>query len=405
MNQLLERRNALYAQARSILEGAGESGMTAEQEQEFDRLMNEGDSLNGQLERSQRLEALSQIVPSIVAAGGTSDPDAIRQTPEYRAFDAFIRFGVITQELRPDTTDLTPEIRAQGVSTGSAGGFLVPTAFSDAIIRARKAFGGFRAVARNITTGNGNSLTYPTIDDTGNTGAWIGENTNVPELDVVVGNLSLGAHKATTRLVRVSNELLQDNEYNLETELGSLLGERLARLESPAFINGTGTGQPTGFLGGGTVGATTPGGVTTGFGSNVQAQDFLLDLEHSVDPAYRAGASWVMNDNTLSRLRRVRDADGNAIWQPGMQAGAPSVLLGYPTIIDQAMPITAAGARFIAFGNWREAYIIRDVRELSIRRLNERFAEFDQVAFLGFTRVDGRVLTGNAYRVGANAAV
>ncbi|HSH58622.1 MAG TPA: phage major capsid protein [Acidimicrobiales bacterium] len=403
MNQLLERRNTAYAQARSLLEGAGDEGMTAEQEQEFDRLMEEGDRLDGQLMRAQRLAALEAAVPNMVAAGGTSDPEAIRETPEYRAFNDFIRFGLVTQELQQDTEGLST--RAQGVATGSAGGFLVPQTFSDAIIRARKAFGGFRAVARNITTASGASLTYPTIDDTGNTGAWIGENTAVDPLDVVVGNLSLGAHKATTRLVRVSNELIQDNEYNLETELASLLGERLGRLESPAFINGTGTGQPTGFLAGGTVGATTAGGVTTGFGNNVQAQDFLLDLEHSVDPAYRAGASWVLNDNTLSRLRKVRDADGNAIWQPGMTAGAPSILLGYPTIIDQAMPTTAAGARFIAFGNWRESYIIRDVRELAVRRLNERFAEFDQVGFLGFTRVDGKVLTLNAYRVGANAAV
>ena len=399
MSDLMERRNSAAHTMRSILEEAGKDGMTPEQETAFDAAAADFDRLDATVTRSAKIEALSATVPVSIGTGTAANTPEVNE--QHRAFEAFIRHGMTGEGLQR-ATDL--ETRAQGVATGSAGGFLVPDTFAAEIIKARKAFGGIRAVARTISTSRGEDLIFPTIDDTGNTGAWIGENTAVTEQDVVVGNLTLGAHKATSKLVRVSNELLQDETYNLAGELGVLLGERIGRLEAPSWLTGTGTGQPTGLLNAAVAGVTLATGSTTGFASSAAAYDALIDLEHSIDPAYRAGSTYVMNDLTVAKVRKVKDADGRPIWQPALTAGAPSTINGYPVITDPAMPVMAANAKSVVFGNMRESYIIRDVLGIAVRRLNERFAEFDQVGFLAFARVDGQVLTTKAYRVLVNSA-
>ncbi len=290
------------------------------------------------------------------------------------------------------------------MATGSAGGFLVPRDFREGIIRAIKTFGGTQSLAQVISTATGTDLTYPTVDDTGNVGELIGENTAVTEQDVVVGNKVLKAYKWSSKLVRVSNELLQDEQYNLETELGSLLGERIGRAQAPMFITGTGNGQPEGILTNKTAAKTTVAGATTNLGSAAQAQDFLIDLETALDEGYLANAGWLMNRSTLAVVRKIRDADGRAIWQPSLVAGQPATIDGYPVRTDPAMPVMAAGAKSIVFGDMRQAYVVRQVLAVAIRRLNERYAEFDQTGFIGFTRMDAQVQNSGAYVVGANAA-
>lgn len=392
MPQLLERRNAAYALARSVLEGAGEAGMTPEEEASFDAAMADGDSIGAQLERSQRLDALTALVPAMVAAGGSSVPAEV--SPEYRAFSDFIKFGITASDLR----QADPETRAQGVATGAAGGFLAPAEFRASIIKATKHFGGMRSHANIISTSNGNDLSYPTLDDTGNVGTLIGENTAVTDLDVIVGNKVLKAYKWTSRMVRVSNELLQDNEYNLETELGTLLGERIGRGQAPYWLTGSGVSEPQGILTPAIAGVTLAAGNTTGFANATVAQDALIDLEFSIDESYLGNASYGMNRTTLARVRKVRDADGRSIWQPSLAVGAPSTINGYPVWTDPAFPTWAANAKIGVFGDIRQAYVIRDVLGIAVRRLGERFAEFDQVAFLGFARADGQVQNANAYR-------
>ncbi len=400
MTALLEKRNAAYAQARSILEGAGEEGMTPEEEQAFDAAMAAGDKLNDTLERSTRLDALRLPEPPVVGTGAGSA--VVEPSAEQRAFDAFVRHGVTGPGLVQASEDL--ETRAQGVATGAAGGFLVPPEFRAGIIKAQKAFGGLQNLVQVINTDSGASLTYPTVDDTGNVGALIGENVAVTEQDVVVGNKTLKAFKWTSKLVRVSNELLQDNTYNLETELGGMLGERIGRAQSPYLVTGTGVNEPEGILTNKAAAVTTVAGATTSLGSAAQAQDLLIDLETALEESYLANASYVMRRTTLSVIRKVRDADGRAIWQPSLTAGIPATINGYPVTTDPAMPAMVAGAKSIVFGDLRQAYVWRNVNGIAVRRLNERFAEFDQTGFLGFARADGQVQNAGAYVVAANAA-
>ncbi len=400
-SDLLERRNRAYAQARSILEGAKPEGMTPDEQTAFDNAMAEGDRLSDTLERSQKLDALRLPVDTGVGTGITEDKTK-EVTPEVRAFEDFARHGVTGPGLIRATGDM--EVRAQGVATGAAGGFLVPRDFREGIIRAIKTFGGIQALAQTIVTDSGAELTYPTIDDTGNVGQLIAENMAVDPLDVVVGNKVLRAHKWTSKLVRVSNELLQDNEYNLETELGSLLGERIGRAQAPFWITGSGVDQPEGILTNKAASVTTVAGATTTLGSAAQAQDFLIDLEMALDEGYLPNAGYLMRRSTLAGVRRIRDADGRAIWQPSLASGQPATINGFPVRTDTSMPAMAAGAKSVVFGDIRQAYVIRQVAAVAIRRLNERYAEFDQVGFLGFTRADGQVQNPGAYIVGANAA-
>lgn len=398
MNELLERRNQAYLEARTILENAGSAGMNETETSAFDTKMAEGDRLNDTIERSTKLAELARPVDAgiVINNGTTHEP-----TAETRAFEGFIRHGVTGPGLVRDTELST---RAQGVATGAAGGFLVPRDFRAGIIRTQKKFGGIQSLVQVINTDSGAELTYPTVDDTGNTGSLIGENTAVTDLDVIVGNKSLKAYKWTSRLVRVSNELLQDDEYNLDTELAALLGERIGRAQSPYLINGTGVNEPEGILTNKTANTTTVAGATTSLGTAGQAQDFLIDLELALEESYLENATYVLRRSTLGVIRKVRDADGRAIWQPSLQAGQPSTINGYPVVTDPAMPAMAAGAKSVIFGDLRAAYVWRNVNGVAVRRLNERYAEFDQVGFLGFARGDGQVQLSAAYVVGANAA-
>jgi HK97 family phage major capsid protein len=365
--------------------------MTTEQEQSFDRAMEDFDRLDGQLTRSQRLDDLMDAhMPTPV---GTTQDAPVEQTMQHRAFENFIRYGEMSGHLERSND----ETRAQGVSSNAAGGFLVPDEFRASIIKATKTFGGTRAHANVITTATGTDLTYPTLDDTGNTGAMIGENTAVTELDVTVGNKILKAYKWTSRMVRVSNELLQDNRYNLESELGTLLGERIGRAQAPYWLTGAGINEPEGLLTNVTAGATLAAGSTVGFADANSAQDALIDMEFAIDQSYLSNASYGMNRTTLSRVRKIRDADGRSIWQQSFAAGAPSTINGYPVWTDPAFPSFGVSQKIAVFGDIRQAYIIRDVAGVTVRRLGERYAEFDQTAFLGFARADAQVQNPAAY--------
>jgi HK97 family phage major capsid protein len=393
------QRNQAAAAMRSILETAGADGLTGEQEAAFDKAAADFDRLDATLTRSAKVEALHLPEPAGIGTGTGTAP--VEPSAEVRAFDAFVRFGVTGAGL-VRATDL--ETRAQGVATGAAGGFLVPADFRAGIIKAQKAFGGLQNLVQVINTDSGAALTYPTVDDTGNVGALIGENTAVTEQDVAVGNKSLKAHKWTSKLVRVSNELLQDDTYNLETELGSLLGERIGRAQSPFLITGTGVNEPEGILTNKAASVTTVAGATTSLGSSAQAQDLLIDLETALEESYLPNAGYVMRRTTLAVVRKIRDADGRPIWQPSLTAGIPATINGYSVVTDPAMPAMAAGAKSIVFGDLRQAYVWRNVNGIAVRRLNERYAEFDQVGFLGFARADGQVQNAGAYVVAANAA-
>ena len=278
------------------------------------------------------------------------------------------------------------EFRAMATTAG-AGGETIPEGFVNNLEIALLAFGGVRQVSSVIRTAEGNDLPWPTTDDTANEGALIAENAAVTEQDVTTGALVFNAFKYTSKLVKVSFELLQDSAFNLAEILGRLLGERIGRITNRHFTVGTGTGQPKGIVVASVVGKTSAG-------AGALAADDLIDHLHTVDPAYRGlpGVGWMMHDSIIQAIRKFKESTNQYLWQPGLQAGSPDQLLGAPITINQHMVATITTGDDVALFGMLSKYQIRDVASVRLRRLEERYADNDQVAFVAFTRHDGDLL-------------
>jgi HK97 family phage major capsid protein len=275
---------------------------------------------------------------------------------------------------------------AQGVATGPIGLFTVPNETMRALEVALLTFGGMRQACTVIRTGSGAALPFPTVNDTTQSGVLLAENVAATEAGVTFGQMVLNSYKYSSKYVLVSVELLQDSSINVAEFLGSALGTRIGRITNRDFTLGTGSANPNGIVNAATLGKTG----ATGQQASVIYAD-LVDLEHSVDPAYRAGARFMMHDQSLKVIKKLVDSQGRPLWMPGLVGGAPDTILGYPFTINQDLATMATSAKSILFGDFSK-YIIRDVAEVSVLRLDERFAEFHQVAFLAFARVDGDLL-------------
>lgn len=269
--------------------------------------------------------------------------------------------------------------------TAAAGGYTVPDEMMRALEEAQLAWGAMRSVATVITTPTGAALPIPTVDDTSQKGVILAENTGAAEQDVTFAQLVLDAYKYSSKMIQVSVELMQDSSVNLAAFLGNALGTRIGRITNDHFTTGTGSSQPNGV-----VTAAASASVTVASAGVIIFSE-PLRLLHSVDPAYRAGASFMCHDSTLLKLRSMVDGQSRPVWEPSLQAGQPGSLYGYPVVVNQSMASYAATARVLIFGDLSK-YIIRDVKQIEIMRLDERYAEAHQVAFLGFSRHDGDLL-------------
>jgi HK97 family phage major capsid protein len=296
--------------------------------------------------------------------------------------------------------DSSKELRAQGIGTNSAGGYLVPPGFRNVLIKTMKAYGGLLNEAQVINTDSGQPLQWPTVDDTSNVGAILSENTQISQQDVAFGTMTLGAYVYTSKAVLVSLQLLNDSVFDINQQLPELLGERIGRATAAHFITGTGTGQPEGVATNVTVGVTGATGQTL-----TVTYDNLIDLEHSIDPAYRdANLRWLMNDATLKVIRKIKDTTGRPIWLPVPTPGFPATINGIPYVIDQGMAVPGANNISIILGNFKRGYLVRQVQGVQMMRLAERWADFLQVGFFGFTRLDARPLDANAMRAYKHSA-
>jgi HK97 family phage major capsid protein len=282
----------------------------------------------------------------------------------------------------------------QSTAAGAGGEFIAPTTFIQRVERALLMFGGVRQVAEIIRTNEGNALHWPTVDDTGNTGVLLGENAEATVLDVTTSELVLHAYKYSSKLVKVSQELIEDAAFNLAELLGDMLGERIGRAENAAFTTGDGNSKPNGIVTAATQGeeAASQTAITA---------DELIELFHSVDPSYRMqeGVGFMMHDAIVAVVRKLKGEDNQYLWQPGLQAGQPDRLLNAPVTINQSMASALAqSAKVVLFGALRK-YKIRDVRTLRLRRLVERYGEFDQEGFVAFHRTDGDLLDAGTHPV------
>lgn len=290
-------------------------------------------------------------------------------------------------------------------TTGSEGGFTVDNEVAASVVNALKAFGGMRQVSTVIATSGVGLYSFPTSNGTAEVGEWVAQNASAADLDISFGTVGLPVHKAGSRVVTVPIELLQDSNVDVEAFVQGRLVERLGRVTNLGFTVGTGTGQPSGIVPGATVGVTAANG-----SSQVTAvtYDSLVNLQHSVDPAYRAAAGWMFNDNTLREIRKVKDSSGRPIFVPGYETGnpggSPDRLLGAPITVNQDMADMAASARSILFGDF-SGYYIRDVMGVEMFRFTDSaFTKLGQVGFLAWMRTGGNLVDVNKVRAFVNAA-
>lgn len=276
------------------------------------------------------------------------------------------------------------------VGTDTEGGYLVPDEFEHTLIQALEEENIFRGLANTIQTSSGDRK-IPIVATKG-TASWVDEEGAIPESDDSFSQVSIGAYKLAT-MIKVSEELLNDSVFNLESYIATEFGRRIGNKEEEAFFTGNGTGKPTGILdstGGGQLGKTTSGATSISF-------DEIMDLFYSLKSPYRKNAAFLMNDSTVKAIRKLKDGNGQYIWQPSMTAGTPDTILNRPVLTSAYMPEIAAGSKTVVFGDFKY-YWIADRQGRSFKRLNELFAVTGQVGFVATQRVDGKLILPEAVK-------
>lgn len=405
MQELAEKRARILAEAQALntLRADESRDWTSEEEEKFDKLMDEYDAIGKDIERQQRLtdaaaRANQPLDPRQPRITDSVDPAEEREARN-EVYRGFLRFGMngLTPEQRQvmmglQAGELPPEARAQAVGSGSAGGYMVPEDFYRKLTDAKLALGGPRASrATALTTDTGADLPMPTDDDTSNSGELLSENTQASTQDVTIGSKTLSAYMWSSKIVKVSLQLVQDSAFNIDDWLADRLGKRIGRVENSYFTTGTGSSQPEGIVTGATLGVTAAAAAAFTY-------DELIDLIHSVDSEYRMDAEWMFNDTVLAAMRKLKDSNNLPLWQPGMSVGTPDKILGHKYIINSNMSDPATTVKSILFGDM-SLYHIRDVRGVQLLRLTERYADYLQVGFLAFSRSDAKLLDAGTHPV------
>lgn len=377
----------------------------AEIEREFDAMMAEHDQIGERIARAERLERAERSItapdPRRPAGNGEGARGVDDGVVDYRsAFAAMIRAGGDMSDLSPAEraalkAGVNPELRIQSTS-GSAGGYTVPTELAGFIDKAMAAWGPMydENICTTITTSGGGTFTIPTVDDTTVVAVAHTEGTALTDdggSDVTFGQASIGAYAFDTEFVRWSWELANDSIFNMESLLGDLLGERLGRIANSKLTTGSGSSDVKGIV------TASSAGKTAAATAAITA-DEIIDLLHSVNPAYRQSpkARFMFNDSTLAAIRKLKDGQGNYLWQMGdVTTGVPGTLLGYRYSINQAMDSLAAAKKVMLFGDFSKFYV-RKVGAPVIGVMRERF--WPDMGIAGLIRFDGEISHSGAIK-------
>ncbi len=401
MEQLLAALEAILAEARTNPDGTeapADAPLSEDQMARYEAIEAQIQAVQKSAEIVKRNAAMKSVQLPGVSFGNVKQKDTYE-----RAFESYLRTGQRNSDLIH---------RAQSEAVGSAGGFLVPESWKEGIIEKRLAFGGLQAAADSVSTSTGSPLSWLTNDETAANYAEITPEAGLWDTgaDLAFGTRTLGAYKYTTvgasnLPLKVSFELLQDAEFDLKGFISRKFGIRIARKLANDLVNGSGVNEPQGII-------STQGGIASGSARAAAAPTYaeLLAIVHGLDPEYRDGASWLINDATLALIRGVVDgAQRPLLWNSNEDMSGSLkglTLLGYPVVVDQAMPTSAAtgSAKAILFGNLKDAYIVREVKSFEMVVLNELYAVNGQVGFMGWARYDGMVQDPNAAIVSPNHA-
>ena len=383
----------------------------AEKNTEHDKYMTDFEALERKAERYQRQIDADARMSAIsdekveVEMPETSETEDVDDDKRYSdLFDRIVRYGEanlsndemrFVQSMQPASS--AAEQRAQAVGTDNKGGFLVPETTMAMVETAME----YRCPFFNSTyftvlrTSDGHKFEWPTVNDTANDGVLIAENTTEDEQDVVFGNVEFDAYKYTSKMVKVPYELLMDSIVPVGQILADLLAERVGRALSNAFTKGTGSSQPKGIVTCATTAKTTAA-------NNALKAEELMDTQASLDDAYegRPSVAWMMNKLICNYVQKIKDTDGNFIWRmKDIRNSIPNMLLGSPVIVNPAMDSTVASAKNVAIYGDMKKFVVRMAGPNRLTRLNERFADSDQVAFIYRGRTDSDCIQAPALRL------
>ena len=389
--ELREKRAKAWEAAKAFLDShRNDKGvLSAEDDAAYTRMEQEITDLGKEISRMERREALDAQLNLPVNQPLTGKPLNGRETAKTgRASDEYRQnFWNMMRSKTPMPTVMN----ALQIGTDSEGGYLVPDEYERTLVEALEEENVFRQLAKVIRTSSGDRK-IPVVATKG-TASWIDEEGAYLESDDAFGQVSIGAYKVGT-MIKVSEELLNDSVFDLEAYISREFARRIGAKEEEAFFTGDGSGKPLGVLAA-TGGAET--GVTAASATAITA-DELIDLFYSLKAPYRRNAVWVLNDSTIKAIRKLKDNQGQYLWQPSLTAGAPDLLLGKPVRTSAYMPAIAADAKTVAFGDF-SYYWIADRQGRSFKRLNELYAATGQVGFLASQRVDGKLVLPEAIKV------
>lgn len=384
-----------------------------EAQEKYDNLVEKVGAIDGEIERHQKvIDIETSRVASIQREANNNgiSTDEAEHNRENRnsAVKLFLLGGMsnLNEEQRKLANQAAARFNggvqnAMSTGTGSEGGYTTQNEFGNTLLEALKAFGGIRQVATVIPTETGQPLDWPTTDATSETGEIVGENASVSVGETTFGTKQHTVFKWSSKSIALPFELLQDSHIDIEGYIVGLLQTRLGRITNNKYTVGAGTTEPWGIVTDAASGKVGTTGQTTSV-----IYDDLVDLEHSVDPAYRAmGAGYMFNDLTLAEIKKLKDTQGRPLWLPGMASGAPDTILNRPYVINQDMAVMAANAKSILFGDFSK-FIIRDVMGVQLFRMTDsKYTEKGQVGFLAFMRSGGRLIdVGGAVKYYQNSA-
>lgn len=388
--ELREKRAKAWESAKAFLDShrTGDGTLSAEDDAIYTRMENEISALGKEIARMERAEALENELNKPVNAPLTAKPEAPKTDMKTgRATDAYKK-AFWDHARRRDNIEVR---NALSIGSDTEGGYLVPDEYENTLITALNEENIIRKFAHIFTTSSG-AHKIPVVSQRG-TASWIDEAGTITESDDAFGQQLIGAHKVGT-LIKVSEELLSDSAFNLESYFTSEFARRIGNAEEEAFLTGNGTGKPTGIFnaaGGAEIGVTAAGATAI-------TADELIDLFYSLKSPYRKNAIWILNDSTVKLIRKLKDSNGQYLWQPALRDGEFDTILGKRIFTSPFVPEAEAGAKTIAFGDF-SYYWIGDRQGVSFKRLNERYAETGQVGFLATKRVDGKLILPEAIKV------
>lgn len=395
IEELREQRAGLFETMKELNDAAEAESrdLSAEEAQEYDKIEGDFDAKTRQIERLEKAAGIEARMSRDVAAPNGDAGEGEKRvkstaTPEYRdAFDAFLR-------KRGNISELSAEHRAAlQKDTATEGGYTVPVEFMNELVESARDSGVMRQQARIVVTGNSGDLQIPAVD-TRATAAWTAEEAAYTQSESTFKQIVLKSYKAAA-IAKISDELLHDSAFDLLSFLARDLGQAIGFLENTSFVAGASgsTTTPEGIVKKATVGKTFA------VNSAITA-DELIDVYHSVLAVYRPNSVWMMKDTTIAAVRKLKDTTNQYLWQPGLQAGQPDLLLGKPLFTDPDMPAIATVSESVLFGDIARGYWIRDVIGINVKVLNELYAVNGQVGFRAERRTDGDLVDTSAVKTG-----